>query len=369
MSDMREMMLTTLDRIVGETVTTVVRQDADLALPKVTPNRQPNPFPVKLWKALDEAGLTSVGGTGDDDIAFADAMALVGRAAYHALPVPYGEHVLARRLLASAGIAPPPGLLTVVAPGGMSGVRAHAYSSGGFGVRGTVSDVPAGLSKATLVMAARVEGREALLVADPGEITIESALNLAGEPRSRIDLRQSKVHGLVFLPGAGALIEAEGALIRAVQMAGGLQRVLDHCVTWANDRIQFGRPIAKFQAVQHLLAELAGETAAAAAAADLAVERSAASPDRFAIAIAKVRAGEAAGRGAQIAHQVFGAMGFTAEHELHYATRRLWAWRNEFGGEAHWQAEIGRLVAACGADGLWPLLTRLDTPAGGASKV
>lgn len=369
MSDMREMMLATLDRIVGETVTPVVRQDADLSLPDVGGERMRSPFPVKLWAALEEAGLTAIAGTrAEGDVTFADAMALVGRSAYHALPAPFAEHVLARRLLTRAGIAAPAGLLTVVPPEGSRAVQLFLYSGDDLGARGVVAGVPGGMHKASLVMAAREKAREVLLVADPGEITIEGAANLAGEMRAQIGLREARVLGSARVEGAAATIESEGALVRAVQMAGALQRVLDHCLTWANDRIQFGRPIAKFQAIQHLMAELAGETAAAAAAVDLAVERSATAPDRFAIAIAKARAGEAAGRGAAIAHQIFGAMGFTAEHELHYATRRLWAWRNEFGGEATWQAEIGRQVAACGADGLWPLLTSLDIPSAGAAK-
>ena len=67
--------------------------------------------------------------------------------------------------------------------------------------------------------------------------------------------------------------------------------------------------------------------------------------------------GEAAGKAANIAHASFGAMGFTREHALHYSTRRLWAWRNEFGGESFWQAEIGRSVAKAGGDRLWATLT------------
>lgn len=362
MSDMRDMMLATLDRIVAETVTATVRQDADLSLPHVGDKRVPSPFPVKLWKALEEAGLTAIAGTGaEGDVTLADAMALVGRSAYHALPAPFAEHVLAGRLLARAGIAAPTGLMTVVPPEGSRGVQLFAYVDGSLGARGLVTGVPGGTRKAHLILAAREKSREMLIVADPGEITIEGAANLAGEMRAEIGLREASVLGSVPLPGAASIIEAEGALMRAVQMAGALQRVLDHCLAWANDRVQFGRPIAKFQAIQHLMAELAGETAAAAAAVDLAVERSASLPDRLAIAIAKARTGEAAGRASAIAHQIFGAMGFTAEHELHYATRRLWAWRNEFGGEAYWQAEIGRQVAAAGADSLWPMLTALDT--------
>jgi len=76
------------------------------------------------------------------------------------------------------------------------------------------------------------------------------------------------------------------------------------------------------------------------------------------VAIAKLRVGEAAGSGAAIAHQVHGAMGFTYEHSLHHATRRLWAWREEFGNETHWATVLGRMVAARGADALWPLVTQ-----------
>jgi len=77
----------------------------------------------------------------------------------------------------------------------------------------------------------------------------------------------------------------------------------------------------------------------------------------FAIAVAKSRCGEAAGKVAEIAHQVHGAIGFTHEHRLHHLTRRLWSWRDEFGVESDWSIELGRLAAAKGADGLWPLLT------------
>jgi acyl-CoA dehydrogenase len=142
------------------------------------------------------------------------------------------------------------------------------------------------------------------------------------------------------------------------QISGALEKILEQSVQYALDRVQFGRPIAKFQAVQHNLATLAGEVAAASAAADAAAE-ACARPDIAIgeIAIAKVRAGEAAGTGAAIAHQVHGAMGFTYEHSLHHATRRLWSWREEFGNEAVWAARLGRMVAEHGADGLWPFIT------------
>ena len=76
------------------------------------------------------------------------------------------------------------------------------------------------------------------------------------------------------------------------------------------------------------------------------------------VAVAKVRVGEAASNGAAIAHQVHGAMGFTYEHSLHHATRRLWAWREEFGNETLWAGRLGRLITEHGADELWPFITQ-----------
>jgi alkylation response protein AidB-like acyl-CoA dehydrogenase len=123
--------------------------------------------------------------------------------------------------------------------------------------------------------------------------------------------------------------------------------------------VQFGRPIGKFQAIQQQLALLAEEAAAALVAVESAAQciaegRSSAD---FAMAAAKIRAGEAAGRVAEIAHQVHGAIGFTEEHSLHHLTRRLWSWRDEFGDEAYWALSLGRLVAKAGGVGLWPLIT------------
>jgi acyl-CoA dehydrogenase len=98
--------------------------------------------------------------------------------------------------------------------------------------------------------------------------------------------------------------------------------------------------------------------AAAGAAADAAAQAcSLPEIPMSEIAIAKVRGGEAAGAGAAIAHQVHGAMGFTYEHSLHHSTRRLWSWREEFGNEAAWATRLGRMVAARGADELWPFIT------------
>jgi alkylation response protein AidB-like acyl-CoA dehydrogenase len=152
-----------------------------------------------------------------------------------------------------------------------------------------------------------------------------------------------------------------GAAVRAMQMAGALQAILERSVAYAKERVAFERPIGGFQAVQHNLARLAGETAAALAAAGSAADAIAAEPAFndavfLEVASAKIRVGEAATVGAAIAHQVHGAIGFSREHVLHRYTQRLLAWRDDFGSESAWAVRLGEKVASAGADALWSAL-------------
>ena len=145
------------------------------------------------------------------------------------------------------------------------------------------------------------------------------------------------------------------------ETAGALEAILGMAVRYANDRVAFERPIAKFQAVQHNLARLAGESAAALAAATSAAD-TIANAKGFDDAVfleaaaAKIRCSEAAEKGGAIAHQVHGAIGFTIEHILHRFSLRALAWRDDFGSESYWAIELGRLIADRGADELWPLV-------------
>ena len=129
-------------------------------------------------------------------------------------------------------------------------------------------------------------------------------------------------------------------------------------------RSAFERPIAKFQAVQHNLARLAGEYAAANAAANSAAYALSeeGTPDDalfVEVASAKIRVGQAAHEGGMIAHQVHGAIGFTMEHILHRYSHRLWSWRNDYGDENAWASRLGATFAAEGADAMWPMLTAI----------
>jgi acyl-CoA dehydrogenase len=150
-----------------------------------------------------------------------------------------------------------------------------------------------------------------------------------------------------------------GATLRSLQIAGALETMLEMTVRYSNERVAFEKQISKFQAVQHNLAKLAGEVASAVTAAGSAADtiaNSASLDDTvfFEAAAAKVRCAEAAEKGTAIAHQVHGAIGFSMEHILHRYTLRALAWRDDFGHESYWATELGKFVAARGADDLAP---------------
>lgn len=360
MSDMRGEMLRTLDRIAEDTVTPAAREALDVRVSDADRGQAAKRLPaldeIALWQALEAAGITALGGTGaDDDVTYPDAMALVHRAAAHALAVPLGETIIARRMIRRYGLGDPDITTTLVPPAAAPDAR---FSEGR--LTGHARGVPWGRNVSRAIIAAGTAAGSQLVVADISAAGAGEGANMAGEPRDDIDLGRARALSSIAMDDAARVLETEGALLRAAQMAGAASGALDHCLRWVGERIQFGKPIAKHQAVQQLMAQLASEAAAAGAAVDLAVDASHEQAARFETAIAKARAGEAAGKIATISHALFGAMGFTREHPLHYSTRRLWSWRNEFGGEAYWQADIGRTVAAKGGKALWTKLTERE---------
>ncbi|HEY0183699.1 MAG TPA: acyl-CoA dehydrogenase family protein, partial [Rhodopila sp.] len=186
--------------------------------------------------------------------------------------------------------------------------------------------------------------------------TLEAGENVAREPRDTVRL-DGRTAAAGVTTASGSDLIAVGAAMRTQQIAGALTRLTGMTTQYAQDRVQFGRPLGKFQAVQQNLAVLAGQAAAAVAAADLAAEAIADGVKILPVAAGKARAGEAAGIGAAIAHQVHGAIGFTFEHSLNFLTRRLWSWRDEFGKDAAWNRLLGRHMARAGADNLWTEIT------------
>lgn len=274
-------------------------------------------FPERLWQVLCEAGLHLVG-TRDSGTSLADIFGLLKVAGRHAVPLPLAEVWVAGHVLDG--------------------------ENGGFTVVADAELVAAWGRRAERVLT--LDGRLTM------EFSVEAGSNLAGEPRDRIEVKTASEVDLT--PQMPELM----ATTRAALAAGALERTLELAIEYATTRNQFGRPISRFQAIQHQLAVLAGEVAAAVRACDGAIEALGGDGFTYQAAAAKARIGEACGIAAEIAHQVHGAMGFTHEHTLHHFTRRLWSWRDEFGNEAFWQRRLGERLAANGADGLWHFITQ-----------
>ena len=324
-------------------------------------------FPEALWRALTQAGYAaalvpeSAGGAGLD---MSDALSILVSAGRHAVPAPLAETMLAGWLLSSAGLRMPDGPLTVAPVRRGEQLRARPDGKA-WRIEGSAKRVPwAGQCGAVAVLAQSGGDNVVALVA-AADCAVSKGHNVAGEPRDELVFSGANSLQSAVSPLDVDALHALGAVMRSAQMAGALQDVLETTVQYARERVQFGRPIGGFQAVQQNLALLAGQAAAATAAAEAAIEAVAGDPasptaGNFtspAIAAAKIRCGEAAGIGAAIAHQVHGAIGFTQEHRLHYSTRRLWSWRDEFGNEAYWAHKLGGEVAAAGPDRLWQSIT------------
>jgi acyl-CoA dehydrogenase len=313
-------------------------------------------FAAELWHELEAQGFVrphlSVerGGAGGG---WAEAFIVLRAAGRSALPLPIAETLVASALLDAAGLEVPDGASTV-AP---VPLPLPAKDS----LTGAIERVPWGRSAAHVVFVAGMDEVARVGFVDPRRGTCSPGENLACEPRDRLSFDGAPIAAQAELAGAGRLLATWGALVRSAQMVGALESALARSVRYATERVQFGKPIGSFQVIQAGLAVLAGHVAAAGAAAELAARAAdLRGPDfdpTFEIAVAKVRTAAAVEAVTSIAHQVHGAIGFTYEHDLHFFTRRLWSWQAEFGSQRDWAARLGRMAAAAGRDGLWPLLT------------
>ena len=340
---------------------TCTRLFTDQVTPALIEAAEKGTWPAALWQQLEENGLTlpqipeSQGGAGGE---WGDAQVVLAAAGRFAVPLPVAETMIGAWLLSASRLNVPLGPITV-APVRPAENLTLARDGGSWRLSGTASRVPWGASAGHVVVMAEGDGKSMVALVKGGTAKAEADVNLAQEPRNTLTWSNAPVLAAAAAgPGlpADALMLA-GAMARAAQMAGGLEFLLAQSVKYVTERVQFGRPLASFQAIQHQLALLAGHTAAAGMAAQKAFAAMDGGDAGFEIAVAKIRTGEASGLGAGIAHQCHGAIGFTYEHTLHFVTRRLWSWRAEFGAEPYWAATLGREVAGRGADALWPHLT------------
>jgi acyl-CoA dehydrogenase len=245
-------------------------------------------------------------------------------------------------LMDRANVHPGSGLVTL-APGTAGDTAAPR----GHRVSGAIHGVPWARHADVVVVA--LNGRLFSLAA--GDITIETGSNLADDPRDTVLVSDACATAVTPIPEDTLMMW--GALTRVALMTGSLERIAALTVRHARTRRQFGRPIAAFQAVQALLVTIAQQAALVTIANDAASHTQA----PFEIAVAKLLANQAGITATRSAHQVHGAHGMALAHPLGVDTRRLWAWRSEYGTERYWSVRLGTAAVEAGADALYPAIT------------
>jgi acyl-CoA dehydrogenase len=348
------------ENIVVETAEKIFSDLADAQ----TINRDKNgEWKAPLWQALTDAGLPlswvgeDCGGSG---ASLAEGFGVLGAAGRFAIAVPLAETMLAGWLLSQAKIACPDGEMTVAPASPKDRIALDPAGT----LSGRARGVPFAKSAKHIAVLATAVGGVSIALLDTAKTRIEAGLNLGGDNSDTVTFDRVQPISIESAPQGfdQNTLMLMGGVARSLQIAGALESMLDISVRYSNERVAFEKKISKFQAVQHILAKLAGESAAALAAATSAADTiaNAASLDGDGVFLeavaAKIRCAEAAEKGAAIAHQVHGAIGFTIEHILHRYSLRALSWRDDFGSESYWAVELGKRVAARGADELWPLV-------------
>jgi len=340
-----------VDPLITETAT---RLFSELCTHDAIQAAEDNGGAPEIWQAFAETGFPWIsidvdkGGSGGS---LPDALEVLRLVGYHAAPIPVAETgVLGGWLLASAGLPLPDGIVTV-APGSAT----DSLHIDGDTVSGTVSMVPWGRHAEVLAF---IDGDAVASVAISDASAVVHQTSLAGEPRDSLTFDNAPVTTAPAPAGVDAeALRFRGALSRVAMMGGAIEKMSQLTVSYTNERHQFGRPVARFQAVQQHLVWAAQDAALARMAADAAGRAADSGEARFEIAAAKLNANQAATRATKACHQAHGAMGMTQEYPLHHYSRRLWSWRNEYGGVREWSRWVGQIAAQQGADGLYPLIT------------
>ena len=293
-------------------------------------------FDTALWSKAQELGLPLAmcpEADGGSELGWSEMFDVIAHSAACGEPFPLGETIVANALLCSTGLPPGNGPVFLGIPAGFAERRA-----------------PSGIPGLAMLLTSASEMVGSALRLIPLEEAAQAGEGAAfvAAPLSRESVQ------------AGDL-SLRGALLRSVQIAGALQGALDLSVKYSQERIQFGRPIAKFQAVQHMLAQLACETAAATAAARTACARMDAGSGALPIAVAKLRASRAVEKGVMLAHQIHGAIGVTLEYPLARLSRNMWRWCEEFGDHRYWAISVARTGLSMAT--VWDLVVTASDPA------
>ncbi|OPY82892.1 MAG: Acyl-CoA dehydrogenase [Smithella sp. PtaU1.Bin162] len=362
----------------------MIKEAARGFLEKACPNvewylemeRDEKGFTPELWKGMAELGWMGImfpekyGGIGGS---FLDLVVLLEEMGYAALPGPFFSTVILGGIaILEAGtdkqkddllprIAEGKCLLTMalIEPATTcydpSYIETSAKSAGdNYIINGTKLFVPNANVSDVIIVAARTSGAAGdksgitLFLVDSKTPGIKTTLlkTTAGDKLCEVVFNAVKVpqeNILGHLNGAGTIIEKVlqyAAVGKCAEMLGGAHKVMEITVAYAKERVQFGKPIGAYQAVQHLCANqkmaIEGSIYITYKAAWLLVNGS--SETRI-ISSAKAWVSDAGKKVAAIGHQIFGGTGYIVEHPMPIYSRRAKAAEYAF-GNANYHREL-----------------------------
>jgi acyl-CoA dehydrogenase len=274
------------------------------------------------WRALRESGFLDAmlpeaeGGAELSPPAVAPLLIACGR---YLLPCAFGETLVARALAAAGGTKLPVEGPVVLWPQDDAG-----------SLRSMVPPVMGGATHALVQRGSRASlqplSRSRAML--DGYRLVGAVLDLDATPLIVFDLPEQTVMNWA-------------ATITSASMAGAMGKVLEMTLEHVNNRRQFDRALASFQAIQQQVSEMTEHVAAVGMAARLALAKGLPGPDVIDAAIGKTVADGAATVVAAVAHATHGAIGITAEHDLSLYTRRLKRWQASFGSGGYWARLLG----------------------------
>jgi alkylation response protein AidB-like acyl-CoA dehydrogenase len=230
-----------------------------------------------------------------------------------------------------------------------AGVELTAKADGDFCVlNGIKLFIPNGEAADNLLVVARTGDGEkdiTLLLVDaksPG-VAYEGLKTIASDHQAEITFKDVRVPASNILGEVNKgwdiveKIQEWGAAGKCAEMVGGAQFVLEMSVEYAKQRVQFGRPIGSFQAIQHHCANMVTDVDGSRYIAYEAIWRvSEALDSAKEVSMAKAWVSDAYRRVCALGHQIHGGIGFTKEHDMQLYFRRAKAAELAFGdGDFH----------------------------------
>lgn len=363
------------EQMIKETVERLFSKEVHRALLE---NAEAGEFPTSLWQTVVDTGLTKTlckEEHGGIEASWHDALPLFFQIGYAQAPVPLPGSVIGQFFASRNGLDIDADKVFAIIAGTQA--KALIVSQGSQDNAPTLSGVAKAVKWARNADFLLVESAQCRFLVNPKSpgVAIEHGKDTASLPSDTVTFDNVTVehvltNGIEELAAATHVIQAA---VTSAMLTGALEFSLNLAVQYVKDRVQFGKPIGKNQAIQQQLAILAGEVSSSYAATTTALRdlpgiNDVAAPHAlFSTAVAKITTSDAVKTGASIAHQVHGAIGFTYEYSLNFATRRLWAWRTEAGSSGDWADLLGKAFINAGSSSFWEHLTARTLPQQGAT--